>query len=299
MPEVSDRNPVMGSSSELAERTTPPVSVNWHVWPRCNYACGFCFTTFRDIPRALPKKDALRIPALLRAAGTEKLTFVGGEPTLCPYLPELVRTSKDEGLTTMVVTNGYLLADGYLDRIRDAADWIGLSLESASNEIEKRLGRGNGDHVDRVLLAARKTRAAGIRLKVNTTVTALTWREDLHDVILTIEPERWKVFQALWIRGENDAFMARHAVTPEQFRAFVARHVDLHPVVEDNELMRGSYVMLDPLGRFFQDSRGYYEYSDPILDVGVMPALSQVGWDTEKFVRRGGLYGWGPAKRGV
>ncbi len=243
--------------------------------------------------------DAMRIPALLRDAGTEKLTFVGGEPTLSPHLPLLLRASKAVGLTTMVVTNGYLIAEGYLERIRDHVDWIALSVDSGSNEVEKALGRGHGDHVDRIVHAAERVKEAGIRLKVNTVVTALTWQEDMHPLIRRLGPERWKVFQALRILGENDGLGAEMWVTEDQFGAFLARHADLDPLGEDNDAMTGSYLMLDPLGRFFQNFGGVYEYSTPIPEVGVLPALAEVGWDAEKFERRGGRYGWGPAGRGA
>ena len=38
---------------------------------------------------------------------------------------------------------------------------------------------------------------------------------------------------------------------------------------ESNELMRGSYVMVDPAGRFFDNVEGGHTYSRPILEVGV------------------------------
>lgn len=294
-------DPRQGSSDrcELDYEKLPPVSVSWHVWPFCNYDCKFCFATFRDAREVLPVEQAARIPALLRDAGTRKLTFAGGEPTLHPDLPGLLAASKAVGLTTMIVTNGYLLTRGYIERIRAYVDWIALSVESNSNDVERRLGRGDGDHVDRVVAAAELVKDAGIRLKVNTTVTGPTWQEDLHPLIRRLAPERWKVFQALPIRGENEDFGAENWVTAEQFRAFLVRHADLNPIGEDNDDMTGSYVMLDPLGRFFQNFGGSYTHSAPVLEVGVLLALAQVGWDTERFVGRRGLYDLGPAPGGV
>ena len=50
--------------------------------------------------------------------------------------------------------------------------------------------------------------------------------------------------------------------------------------------------MLDPLGRFFQNSKGHIEYSRSILDVDPLEALAEVGWEREKFIKRGGVYEW-------
>jgi radical S-adenosyl methionine domain-containing protein 2 len=89
-------------------------AVNFHVWQPCNMRCAFCFGRFRDVRRQLLPEghlapdDAAAVVALLAAAGFEKITFSGGEPFLCPWLPELVRIAKRGGMTTAVVTNGSL-----------------------------------------------------------------------------------------------------------------------------------------------------------------------------------------------
>ena len=72
-------------------------SVNYHLWKPCNMRCDFCFATFLDIePKALPKghlgcQGSLAIVESLAQAGFRKLNFAGGEPTLCPWLPDLIR----------------------------------------------------------------------------------------------------------------------------------------------------------------------------------------------------------------
>ena len=63
-------------------------------------------------------------------------------------------------------------------------------------------------------------------------------------------------------------------------------------ISENNELMTASYIMIDPAGRFFDNSRGIHTYSRPILDVGVEEALKNVLINTERFLKRGGQYDW-------
>jgi hypothetical protein len=73
-----------------------------------------------------------------------------------------------------------------------------------------------------------------------------------------------------------------------------SKHLD--PVVEANDAMRGSYVMVGPLGRFIGNSSGAHVYSRPILEVGVQAALSEVDWSPRKFAERGGTYDWAPTQ---
>ena len=76
-------------------------SVNYHLWEPCNMRCKFCFATFQDVKQSilpkghLPKEDALQLIKLFADFGFEKITFVGGEPTLCPWLPELIAYAKE------------------------------------------------------------------------------------------------------------------------------------------------------------------------------------------------------------
>jgi radical S-adenosyl methionine domain-containing protein 2 len=116
-------------------------------------------------------------------------------------------------------------------------------------------------------------------------------------LVRAVMPERWKAFQVLPMAGQNDGSVEDLLISSEQFAAFVRRHHGLaadglSPIVEDNDAMRGSYVMVDPAGRFFGNASGRHVYSEPILEAGVQFALAQVGFVPSKFESRGGRYAW-------
>src|SRR2546423_2902387 len=95
----------------------PVESVNYHLWQPCNMHCAFCFGRFQDVrAQVLPKghlgrTESLTVVSMLAHAGFQKITFAGGEPFLCPWLPELIARAKSQGMTTSVVTNGSLLSE--------------------------------------------------------------------------------------------------------------------------------------------------------------------------------------------
>lgn len=276
-------------------RFVPP-AVNYHLWPKCNLRCTFCYAGFPDARRVVPLADSLRILDLLADAGVDKVTFVGGEPTLHPHLAKIVNHAHDLGLTTCIVSNGAKLL-AVLDAAPGAVDWVGLSVDSGREDVQAQLGRGNGDHVAKNLELARELARRGMRIKLNTVVTALNWQEDVSDLVRSIAPERWKAFQVLRIEGENDGRVEPLLITSDQYADFVARHESLAAegfglVAEDNDAMLGSYAMIDPQGCFFSNETGKYVVSAPILAVGVLPALAQVGWRADKFAARGGDYQW-------
>jgi radical S-adenosyl methionine domain-containing protein 2 len=271
------------------------LAVNFHVWKPCNYKCKFCFAVFDDVPGRLTRDQAVRVVELL-APHCGKITFVGGEPTLCPFLGDLIEAAHGAGLTTCVVSNGERLRP-ILERHAESLDWIGLSVDSADEAVNARLGRGAGGHVRRSIELAALARERGIRIKLNTVVTAWNHAEDASDLVRAIRPERWKVFRVLPIDGQNDGRVEPLLITDAQFRAYVDRHAHLAaeglgPVAEDNEDMTGSYVMIDPMGRFFDNTDGRFVYGPPILERGVEEAFAAVRWERQRLIDRGGLYEW-------
>lgn len=275
--------------------------VNFHVNRRCNAACRFCFATFEGGPDHLPLQDALRVVGCLRSAGAEKITFAGGEPTLLPYLGKLLDYAKAIGFVTGLVTNGARLGP-VLEAHGHTIDWVALSTDSGDESTQAALGRGRFGHVARAILLARRCHAMGIRVKMNTVVTALTWQEDMSEVLRAVRPERWKVFQVLRVVGQNDGRVEPLLITSQQFEAFVRRHRHLmgegiRLLPEDNEAMIDSYVMVDPMGRFFGNTDGIHRTSRPIVEVGVEEALREIGFDRMKLDSRGGRYDWGSVER--
>lgn len=109
--------------------------------------CHFCFATFQDVKKTvlpkghLPKEQAIEVVVALAHSGFQKITFAGGEPTLCPWLSDLITTAKKAGMTTMIVTNGTNLTDAFLENNKQYLDWITLSVDSLVTATNLKTGR--------------------------------------------------------------------------------------------------------------------------------------------------------------
>lgn len=282
-------------------------SINYHIWEPCNMRCRFCFATFQDVKKDmdlpkghLPEQDCISIVDKLAQEGFEKINFAGGEPTLCKWLPDLISRAKRHGMVTSIVTNGSRITTEWLNGLNGVLDWIALSIDTVDPERLNRIGRT----VRNVPITKKEylqkidaIKQRGIRLKINTVVTSETWQEDFTSFIGLAKPERWKILQALPVKGQNDEHIADLEITKDQFEAYVQRNLIVENdkiivVPESNELMTASYIMVDPAGRFFDNDRGTYTYSRPILDVGVKEALKDVAINAERFLKRGGQYDW-------
>ncbi|MFX0075506.1 MAG: viperin family antiviral radical SAM protein [Candidatus Hermodarchaeota archaeon] len=295
---VTEENPSISHDFALnkEKKLSPLISVNLHLTRACNYKCKFCFARFPDLKDSLPLHDAKKLIKAFSSFGTEKITFVGGEPLLYQGLGDLLVYTKKLGITTMIVTNGSLLTPSFLEKFHRSIDWIGLSIDSAKEEIEHQLGRYSpvfrSTHVEHIRALVPIIRQYKTGLKVNTVVTRLNWTEDLSDLIEELQPDRWKIFQVLKVTGENDQTVIPYVISHNQFTEFVKRHKHLNPVCESNDDLIGSYIMVDPAGRFFDNTKGYLQASQQILNVGVTTALHQIQFSIQKLIQRGGLYEW-------
>jgi radical S-adenosyl methionine domain-containing protein 2 len=281
-------------------------SVNFHLWEPCNMRCKFCFAGFKDVRQSilpkghLPREQALQVVQQLADLGFQKITFAGGEPTLCSWLPDLIITAKQAGLTTMIVSNGSKLTDSFLQDNKQHLDWITISVDSLNTDTNSKTGRAISGitslHADYYFSLADRIKQHGYGFKVNTVVSRLNFNENMSDFIRYSEPKRWKIFQVLPIVGQNDLHIDNFKITDEQFQSFINNHLQLQNITtlvpESNKQMKGSYAMVDPAGRFYDNANGTHNYSKPILDIGASQAIQQVNYDLNKFLRRGGQYNW-------
>jgi radical S-adenosyl methionine domain-containing protein 2 len=269
-------------------------TASFHIVKPCNMRCKFCYATFDDmrLTNQLSKYDAFKILDKLKEAGLQKITFAGGEPLLYKWIYEVIVYSKSIGLTTSIITNGSLLTDELLIKFKGQLDWIGVSVDSLNETTNTLIGRTNKREVNYLDLCL-KIKDTGFRLKINTVVNSFNWYSDLNDFIDDVKPDRWKVFQALRVEGQNDKQFDEIKVSEEQFESYINTHkYQKSIVVEDNEAMTGSYLLIDPQGRLFENSKGKHTYSKPLQDNDIDSCLSEINLNREMFVKRGGIYEW-------
>ncbi len=286
---------------------TLPPAVNWHFWPWCNYGCTFCFATFEDIDRSnsLEKELGFKLLEEMAAEGVEKVTFVGGEPTLCPWLGEYLVKAKSLALTTCIVSNGTGLSEEFLDSWHEYIDWVGISIDASDDRLHYIMGRGTkadlaegrSRHLEAALFAWERCQKLGIRMKLNTVVCKANLDNDITEIVLQMMPERWKAFQVLPIDGQNDGRVEDLLVSEDEFLEWVERHKGvsnegINFIPETNELMTGSYVMIDSLGRFYSNIEGAHKYTRSILEIGIEEAWRENQFNEHHFIEREGIYDW-------
>ncbi|NRA82103.1 MAG: radical SAM protein, partial [Pseudoalteromonas sp.] len=216
-----------------------------------------------------------------------RINFAGGEPLILKKrFAQLIMKAKSLGFNLSLITNGHYLTNSFINNYGAMFSMIGISFDSQYMITREDIGRIDrkdesfGTHV--LIKAVKQLRKVNpsITIKINTVVNSLNYQESFEQLIAEIKPEKWKVFQVLPVLNDN------LLISDEQFTVFVNRHASLKEVMvaEDNEAMTTSYLMINPQGRFYQNSstQNGYIYGDLILDVGVEKALEvcQINWET-------------------
>lgn len=136
----------------------------------CDLRCAYCRPAGTP-RRAGPRLDAAQQLALVErldgVVALEKVRITGGEPTLLPRLPALVRDLRAllPRATVAMTTNGQRLAEQASSLRRAGLDALNVSLDACHGPTLAHLtGGGDLGAVERGLEAAREAGFAGIKL---------------------------------------------------------------------------------------------------------------------------------------
>jgi radical SAM protein with 4Fe4S-binding SPASM domain len=145
---------------------------------RCNLKCAFCYAGSGCTANPTGSDEEMSIDEIkeilwkiFHQAKVPSVSFTGGEPTLIPELPELIRYAKDLGMRVNLITNGVKisqsLAQEYADHGLDSAQ---VSLEGVTAETHDVIVRVHGAF-HKTVPAVKHLKKTGIHTHTNTTIT--------------------------------------------------------------------------------------------------------------------------------
>jgi len=272
----------------------------------CNYDCEFCFAKWNSpkgvrktpeiwsVPKVVHKilselsnRDAVS-RKFCEAVTSVRINFAGGEPLLLgDKFLEIIKLAKEMGFETSIITNGSLLYSN--SEVYKYIDILGISVDSLDADICRKIGRCDGsdkvleeEHI-KELLATARAENPDISVKFNVTVNMHNYKECVVERLQGFSPNRIKILRQLPF-GDNQGISDDMY---SEFKRINGRCFGENIVVEDNEDMTQSYLMIDPYGRLFQNGNSDdYIYSGPIHEVGLERALSKIPFDKERFGSR-------------
>jgi radical S-adenosyl methionine domain-containing protein 2 len=271
--------------------------VNYHITARCNYSCQHCYANWasnntQEIHRDMTKVKRLLneiYPFFSQQSKTLRLNLAGGEPLLCKNIGKIIELAHAIGFRVSLISNGSALTHKFILNNAKQLAMVGLSIDSLQPARLKKIGRltRNGQYLSPKTFREKVSRLREVndqlQIKFNTVVCQFNYDEYFGDFIDSVRPDKWKIFRVLPFAQPETA------ISDDEFSLFLNNHRDIVTphYIENNDDMIESYIMVDPIGRFYQNSTdGHYTYSQPITEVGAENAFNQINFSPTKYSNR-------------
>ncbi|NQT94796.1 MAG: radical SAM protein [Lentisphaerae bacterium] len=185
----------------------------------CNLKCEHCFATSLNQPgrRRMEPADYARVAGEAMALGAVNFSFQGGEPLMHDGLDAIVAACRPNRNLVSVTTNGTLLDDAAMARLkRIGADILTVSLDSSIPEEHDRF-RGKEGTFDKAMDGIRRAMRSGFAVNLGTVVTHQSLRSAgitglvrtaremklILYLILPVPAGRWTENEAMMLTGED------------------------------------------------------------------------------------------------
>ncbi len=166
-------------------RLKSPISVDLYLTRRCNLKCIYCFANARyagDVGDA-HKNDEMDLDTVCRIIDqmaeldVKSVLITGGEATLRPDLPEIIKRITSHGIDVFLATNAYSMSDRQANKLHAAGlRKIQAKLDSPGGRIQDRLSGVEGS-VERLIKGIKTLKKYPFDLSVASVVTSLNVEE--------------------------------------------------------------------------------------------------------------------------
>lgn len=155
-----------------SKEISAPLRMDIALTYKCQNSCPHCYNEPQRDIESLNKEQWFDVLKKIESLAIPHIVFTGGEPTLSPYLPELIQYSENLGLVTGLNTNGRKLKDlDFVKKLKDSGiDHIQITLESPVESVHDEMVKEKGAYKE-TLMAIDNCLKEKIFTMTNTTIT--------------------------------------------------------------------------------------------------------------------------------
>ncbi len=172
------QNPAIEAQPFAMQFSDYPVLSELALTYRCNLRCAFCYAGSGCSANPTGSADEMDadtcktiIWKIRHQAKVPSISFTGGEPTLIPFLPELIRHAKSLDMRVNLITNGTLITREMAQQLAESGlDSAQVSVEGVTAETHDALV-GMAGAFEKSVAAVAYFKQAGIFTHTNTTLT--------------------------------------------------------------------------------------------------------------------------------
>lgn len=265
-------------------------TINIHFLDACNYTCKHCFVN-KENNKLSFKEVCIAVDKIAEYFKEENITdgrinLAGGEPLLSKDIDRIIDYIYSCNIKVSLITNAYYITKEFVDRHKNQLCCIGISVDSLNDETNRIIGRCQRDgkllDTNKLIDICKYIRLSGIKLKINTCVSKLNYKEDFTYFLESVKPDRYKVLQMLC--SDYDLINVRNRISNLEMNEFVQKHRSYITVVESSKEMEKSYLIIDSKGNLTTNNSHDITYS--IFDYKISDILYKLKINELDFAKR-------------
>ena len=154
-------------------RPSDGIVLIWNLTNRCNLRCRHCYSSADQRAEGeLTLEEIESVADELAGEGVRLAVLSGGEPLLREDIFEIAELLKRKGIRTYLSTNGLLICEDNIGRIKESFDYVGVSVDGTP-EVHDSF-RGRKYSFEDALSALLLCRKEGVRVGLRFTLTEMT-----------------------------------------------------------------------------------------------------------------------------
>ncbi|OFV66356.1 MAG: radical SAM protein [Candidatus Syntrophoarchaeum butanivorans] len=196
-----------------------PRLISWNTTYECNLRCEHCYIDAvlpgNAPPGELSTGEAFKLIDDIASFSKPILILSGGEPLLRKDIYDIASYGSSKGLRIVMGTNGTLIDDEVVERLKDAGVMrVGISIDALTPSIHDHFRGVEGAH-HAAIEGAKACKRGGLSFQIHTTITRDNYQEipDMMDFVLDLGADAFHLFFLVPTgRGEDLV-----DVTPQQY----------------------------------------------------------------------------------
>ncbi len=150
-------------------------NIIFEITGRCNLDCRHCIEGGTKEQQELTKNEIFDLIDDFKMLGVYRLVLTGGEPFCRKELTEIIKRCSDNCIKTIVFTNGTLLTEEILEKIKNENVLLRFSVDGATKEVHDAI-RGAGNF-EKTVKAMEMCKAKNIDIGISSTINTLNYNQ--------------------------------------------------------------------------------------------------------------------------
>ncbi len=241
-----------------------PFRINWLIEERCNLDCIYCFADDK-MENNETRENILETANHILDLGFMNVGLSGGEPTINPYLKDVIETFKGK-CSINIDTNGTLEQLGDMAKLlKEANVLVRITIDSVNSEILEKVRPSKNKKMNQLKLIKnniKKLQKENVPIMIHTVITQINknYLKDIAEVLVDLGVNRWHIYGVNYSE-KCKKFYDKIKLTNEELNSIYldikkqyGDKINMSVYFDEGNYSANSVLLINSEGKFYLDS---------------------------------------------